>query len=278
MHKGYNATLIKDNDRVVGVSLGSNFCAEHEMGIKDIRHFFGLDGSKPGIEGRRINNVPERFGWVDSIPVPYQGGNIKASGFAICVKPYLFDSKKEKILQGAVQLAIKCDGWNASDEDIFAAWSSHDFCVVSHVSNYIVHLREIYEAIANHRAVIWCGGAGAFANPGLSFGIISRFPDDIKEEWYYNDININKIKEEFYKQVIITGYKYKLEERFKLEMGKFGAGRYLFALTPKFYNKKDGLKMWINDGQSCHGWVTVKDIEDYLNNNSGKIREKLDSN
>ena len=50
-----NLTVYRnDIGELIGVGLGSDFCAEHEWGIKKLKNRFKIDDTKDGIEKRAI--------------------------------------------------------------------------------------------------------------------------------------------------------------------------------------------------------------------------------
>ena len=56
MRRGYsNSGLIEENGTFFGISLGSDFCAEHEWGTKELQEILGIDSKKMGIDGRTIS-------------------------------------------------------------------------------------------------------------------------------------------------------------------------------------------------------------------------------
>jgi len=61
MRRGSGAEIVFDKDVFIGVNLGSDACTEHEIGIKELRNYFGMDSNKNGIEKRKITKIPVPF-------------------------------------------------------------------------------------------------------------------------------------------------------------------------------------------------------------------------
>lgn len=233
MRKSYESKLIQDNNGLIGINLGSDMCAEHEWGIKDIKDCLGIDDSLIGLEKRKISSVfDEYLKWFENLD--HDDGNGKWSGFwfgKIYSSPY-FDGR-------------------AFGKDIFCQWDEKGFCVLSNNEKIIKKLKQIYDAFASNDIAVWVGGGGPFKNGGLCIAIASKLPKAIVNAWEKADLE----KIELDKEVEKTGIISKL-----YKAGK----RYHCLKAEKFEGE---LKFWLNpceQDKNNYGWYTVKDLESWI--------------
>ena len=60
MRRGYKEFgIIEENGIFYGISLGWDFCAEHEWGIKGLKRILGINSDNLGIKGRTITKNDE---------------------------------------------------------------------------------------------------------------------------------------------------------------------------------------------------------------------------
>ena len=243
MRKGNEGSLLEDNNgRFLGVSLGADYCAEHEWGIKGLQKEFGFDDpEKFGLARRKITRVSPLLRWAE-------------------VKTKVYRDGKNKQVT-CVGLWVK--GWDRGDDaptgleeffggSLWTGWSERDFGVFSYDAAEAAKLRELYDSMLELDVAIWLGGGGVFRNAGLSIAIASRLPTETTELWDKYDREHKKLKED----VAATGIEYRLK----------AAGLRWFALSPK--RQKDGsIMFWLNPEQqhkyeSC--WATMQDLEDWI--------------
>lgn len=236
MRKAYNSSMVVTGGEVIAVNLGSDQCAEHEWGIKDLRKSFGCndDPSAIGLERRKIGSAPAHLSWQSD------GLNGGMRGMWCPQRPWRNDEPYPP---------------NFSDfrvGKLQAAWDEKSFAAFSSEKEEVAALQVVYEALQHGDGVLWLGGGGIFQNAGLCVGIASRLPADVVQLWERKDSEDIKLKS----AMLATGIESKLK----------AAGLRYFALSPAF--KSDGsLHFWLNPyEQQIHqyGWVTLRDLEDWI--------------
>lgn len=264
MRRGSKPELIYDVERstngpreLLGVNLSSDFCAEHEWGIKDIREMFGLPTGDTvfGLAKRKITRVPKIFAWVKYVSTWYVSRYDVKRGLAKKV------GDKKITNEGFV-----LHNWYPEEPDkmglnselygvgLRAAWSDDDFAVVSNDLGEISAIREIFDEIKKENACIFFGGAAPFSNASLVIAIADRLPANVTEEWFKFDYDQNEIKKEF----AATGIEKLLED----------AGKRYYALSPR--RRDDGsLWYWLNpmeQNRTNFGWFTLEELQAWAKN------------
>lgn len=192
MRRGtFDRKWIMDGDTFIGVSLGSDYCAEHEWGIKDIREDFGvrksviekrLLGLKSvevqlyGIDVRMIHkNRLSFFNQGDTYVLGYTNGNPE-------YLKSLFKTEKEyleRTLEGLVGL-----------------WDGRSFAVISKDKEKMEALRDAFEA---KDIAIFMGASDVFSNgSGLNLCIASKMPQEVKDGMTGIEDRLQKAKCRYY--------------------------------------------------------------------------------
>jgi hypothetical protein len=238
MRRGLENGFLFDNGTLIGVNLGADFVAEHELGIPGIRQSFGMTDKGYGIERRLIRRIPEgshrfgeQFGWI-FLP------HYKASGFCLTYE-----------LNSDMRLR---DAFFNREHTLYTGWSGEDLGAFSTNQTEIEHLKEIYDAMRRLDACIWTGSGHAFKRAGLVVGITSRIPKAHLTAWEKHDREaealVNDAKE--------TG----IEARLK------AAGKEWYALSPN-RSANGQLRFWLNPmGQRNNnfGWFTVEELDAWI--------------
>jgi len=245
-----NGFVFNNNGRVIAVSLGVDYCAEHEWGIPGIKRECGIIDEKIpsfdtsadsvfGLDRRRVTKTPADLRWyVGSV----EGRNRKKTEYEGFWLPSW--NKEEKPSEITF----------SREQTLWTGWTDRDFGAFSTKPEEVVALREIFDALKSDQpdAAIWLGGGGVFVNAGLVIGISSRLDPMVIAAWEKADRNAWEIKQEVKK----TG----IEDRLRM------AKRSYFALSPS--HDKDGtLMFWLNPcDQHLHnsGYFTVKDLDAWI--------------
>lgn len=259
-----NGILKAPDGTVIGIALGADYCAEHEWGIEELKHIFGITEKGYGIERRTITKVPTEVknGWGDT-------------------KSYvrLIDTKKNLIL--LVYQHANDETFDIKNhlihrppksyygDRLITAWDGKSFGISAATKEDREALMAIYDAMMRKDLAIWTGGGGIFKNPGLVLAIASLVPADNAQILYDADVDREKLE----KAVIKTGIVKKLE-RAELE--------YL-ALSPKWASSISGdgetkysVVFWLNPMDQRlynHGWFTVEQLEQWIKG-EGPIPQK----
>jgi hypothetical protein len=294
---GHKTDFVFTEDGVlVGVFLAPDFCAEHESGSQRIRSLFGINRKLDefGIEHRRATAVAgenilfhKRKSGGKTHAILYAAGGYSLSRFqADCLgKPRKPIKKTASYLQ--------CRSY---DEDkVYGAWDESNFAIYTATTEGSEHLETIYKALLDGDGLIMSGGGGEnnpFDKPGLAIGIISRLPENVKQDMYAADEDAYKLKQ----AAKDTGI-YDL----------IGQERY-FALSPSWYfpggdrvhhRNEDGesarekmpetkhpVRFWLNPTNqrvNSAGWFTVEELEAWvkgeapdgpISNRGGDYRKK----
>lgn len=264
MRRANDNGLLKDGDKLIGINLGADYCAEHEWGIKGLRQSFGMKDSGYGLEKRTATLVPQARNW-------------KTMQNVLGVQ--LLETKKETIL--IVGVGDEVEAKNVGqylelgryDDRLVTSWDEKSFGINAQKKEDRQAVIALYNAILRKDIAIWTGGGGVFQNAGLVIAIASAIPADKAKMLYDADVdkeNVRKAGEE-------TGIAKKLEK----------AGKKWFALSPSWLPenmvtvngpRKSAYKVmfWLNpQEQNIHeaGWFTVEELEQWISNQGPCIRK-----
>lgn len=232
-----NKILLADDGGFLGVSLGADYCAEHEWGIEPMRSAFGIQTQLKGVEKRRVTTTPDTLIWVTDPKTKMEG---------IFWTKYKYEwTKPEEYLYNHS---------SGRDSNLpVSGWGKEDFLVASDKPEQIEKLKELFEAFKRQDVAIWLGGGGVFSNSGLCFGIVSRFPADLAKKWQ----DIDEETEAVQKAFDASG----IEEILKK------AGKRYFALSPRRDNSKEaGIVMWLNpmeQDKHNYGWFDLNELRQW---------------
>lgn len=248
-----NGWLLDDNRKLVGISLGSDFTAEHEWGIEGIKESFGIS-SDPKIFGLRRRLISK---------VPTEKIYFKETG-----------TKSILIFHNSRWFA---DDLNKTDKhpmidrelnpyrgDLGTAWDETSFGIYVKDKEGKKRLKQLFEAIQKGAVAIWLGGGGVFQNSGLTIGIVGCIPTDSLQQLFDGDKKIYEADQAAKE----TG----IEEHLKK------SGKRWFALSPGslLKNTKDGdvktaykIMFWLNPMDQNlynYGWFTVEQLKQWAKN------------
>lgn len=232
----FDTEFIRTEDgKPLAVAFGSDFCAEHEMGVKGLEHIFGIKKEIAGIEGHRNTEVPGTLVLVDDGPWRY----------LVCDGAF------------ARERVVKWLGFSESSrDDVETAWSSGSFAFRVR-DDYLDFPHAIYEAIlAKDVAIYPSAQTSPFGGGGPVIAIISRVPKDNKQEFYDADLAIRKLRAAAEK----TGIKKLLKK----------AGKCYFALSPRWANDEETeLQFWLNPCEQHldnYGWFDIQALKQWAEN------------
>lgn len=265
MRRGYNNNkpIIEDNV-FYGVSLGWDYCAEHEWGNNGMRSKFGIKKDKLGIEGRKITAGNVLFKEDDNLCV------------LTSYKPY---SLKENY-QPTDILSHDIKGMY---HDFETAWDENDFCIATKDKSHFPYLRELYEAFQKKNVVIayMKSDIPAFSNSSLCVLIADKLPKEVLDEMYNVD---KKAKDliEYEEKIGVTKLKEKTRNGYKNE-------KYFMACSPRWIDYEDAenreklkqkigtkydIQFWVNysDDDNNYGWYKAEDIIKWLSTPDLKLK------
>lgn len=280
MRRGYKSELIKDdNDQLLGINLGADYCAEHEWGIDGIKNSFGVDvdkSEKPfakwwqsilsivkqpkmGIDKRAITKCPNLVKGEHQISIrDYKKPKSKPTKhmvYYIGFKPYHYSSSSENEYY---EHLIKSGIYSVNEtENVWGWWSENNFMIAS-INKQAINA--LYEAFQNLDVTISVGAGHVFKNGGLHLIIKSRISSEVIEEVYQQDVDNFNLK----KAAVNTKIYEKLEK----------AGKGFYALSPRWKDEeKKEVVFWLNPEDQQNNnfcWCTVEDLEDWIKG-EGKI-------
>jgi hypothetical protein len=246
--------LTNDDGTLVGVNIGADYCAEHEWGIKRIILEFRPNQKKSkkllGAEFLRNKQFPQ-----DSISF------MEVDGY-YCI---YFDRFSHKFYANKITDYIKqyLNGelsYMKDKNDVCGAWCEKDFLIVLKNEEHFNTLREAFET---NDLMISTMGGGVFQNGGLSFLIVSRIPEEVKQSWIDADLSNMSLENDVEKSNIRKILK--------------KAGKRYYALSPRRISKKEmndhntkyDFIFWLNpQEQSIHnnGWYSVEVLKQWAKN------------
>ena len=249
MRRGMNPEMIcNEENEVIGISLDADFCSEHEWGIKGIKAALGIPltcetEDSLGIKARATTVFNEEDFFFEQ----------RDSGICLTFESHRYDKL------GWNNRSLKLD----DAKDVVAAWDKKSFGVV--VSNKDQEfMLALYEAFGNMDVAIWKGSSEAFKSGGLYIFIVSRIPEDIKQQMFDSDLGYFRLK----KATEATNIREILKE----------AGKDFFALRPRWTdgNESKGLEFFLNPKEQDKyntGWFTLDELLEWAQDRGPVIKQ-----
>lgn len=272
-----NYSIIKENDTFYGISLGYDYCAEHEWGIKRMREKLGIEKSddKLGIQNFAISKH-------DCIVF------LKEENVALLTSRRHWKKTEnitiKELLPHDLEFAYR-------NSNLGTAWDEEDFCVVVSGEENIKLLEDLYEQFSKNNIAITRinNSIPAFSNASLSLLIIDRLPKEAIDELYKSDKK-QKDLVDYEAKIGMT----KLKEDTRPTSG-YKKENYYMACSPKWIdyenaenlqkikdNKKTkfDIQYWINysDDDDNYGWYIVEEIREWLSTPGLKLKQIRDGN
>jgi hypothetical protein len=246
MRKTMNPTFLLDGEKVVGINLDADFCAEHEWGIEQLRRRLGISEDPIsqgllGIDGRKTTEFPEEY-----FALPDVDG-YKLLVFCDNVKRWdNFEYLAREMHLGG-------------NTPIRAAWDESSFAIAIK-GKEVEFIQQLFEAFKNKDVAIWLGGGGAFGNAGLVIVIASL----VREEHKAVMLKADESRKRLLEAVKATG----IEEKLKAAGKGFFEDKGYLALSPRWVDEKEtAIHFWLNPNDqrkdNC-GWFTLQDLLDWI--------------
>lgn len=279
-----NYGIVLIDDKFIGISLGFDFCAEHEWGIEGIKRICGMpepNKKNMGVKSRSITKTPV---------LVFNEGVDNNTKHAIMYTGVSWRTNEElekytpRDLEGYVEEIKSRIKWskehnNKMEDPIITAWSGSEFGVAVYGDKETEYLNELYQAFQDKNitiATINLKQKNPFSNNSLMLAITDRLPIEVEESMYLADKEYYD-REDYEKKI---GMK-KLIEKNK---GKYGELHYFMACSPKWinysdekareeskkkYNTKYDIIYWVNysDDDNNYGWYTVEEIRKWMKGN-----------
>lgn len=278
-----NYGLIVIDDKFIGVSLGYDFCAEHEWGIKNLKRIFGIPEpckENMGVKSRSITKNIDYLCFVED--------KVKKVKTAALFTGNKYGEKMDDLPRDLENYKKNIEWnmkWNAEHPDsrhtkdpMVSAWDEGSFGVAVVGDKEVEYLQELRQAFIDVNVVIThinLSPKNPFANSSLSLLIADRIPQESIDAMYAADKEyFDKID---YEEKI--GMK-KILEKHGNKDGYRGA-KYFCACSPKWinyedavareeqkkkYNTKFDIMYWVNysDDNDNSGWYSVEEIREWM--------------
>lgn len=284
---GQDYGIIVIDDKFIGISLGYDFCAEHEWGIKDIKRRFGipeLSKKNLGVEARSISK--------NINCLVFKKETYKKKQFALLYTGYQYrtleeskkniprdlENYKQDILWRAEYDEKHPSREGKKNDPIVTAWSSEAFGVGVMGEKEVGYLEELYQAFNDVNITITYINItpnNPFSNSALCILIKDRIPEEFKKMMYDADKEYQD-RIDYEKKIGMT----KIIEKYGNKNGYKGFGYYC-ACSPKWidyddeenrkakkeeFHTKYDIIYWVNysDDDDTHGYFSVEVIKEWL--------------
>lgn len=254
MRRGNGGSIGVDaNGDLKYVSLGADYCAEHEWGVKGIKLKLGITEEvtkeNAGAGRRSVTKRP------DLTCAKYGLDYVIASR-----SKYVDDSAPEyhDWLDRTLSKPYQDDG----SVNVVGAWDESSFGVrflggpCRHAEK---HRDQLLRAFDSLDVVMWIGGGGVFKNGGLCFGVKSKMESEIFAQWTQVDLDAMELQKASDQTGIIERLK-------KAERG-------YHACLPRWCRDdekkltKHSVIYWLNPREqqaNNFGWFTVEDLDMWI--------------
>ena len=284
---GQDYSIWMVDDKFVGFSLGHDYCAEHEWGIKELRRRFAIpEGSNKnmGIKNRTITRNIENLVFKtetykkQKFALLYTGYSCRTLKESEENIPHCFTNYKQDILWNMEYKANHPSTTRKPKDPIACAWDEEGFGIAVMGEKEVGYLTQLYEAIQKCNVAIThinLMPKNPFSNSSLSVLIVDLLPQEVLDQMYNADL-------EYYSRI---DYEEKIGmAKIKTKYGnKNGHDKknYYMACSAKWIDyddaearekRKKELKTkydiwyWVNysDDDNNHGWYTVEEIREWL--------------
>lgn len=272
----------KDGNVFIGISLGYDYCSEHEWGYVGIKNKYGIPESDKTNKGVKCRTITK-------------GGDeviYKVSGKYALLITKSYRMKGDESFDDLVPTDIK--GYKSSIkfmmednehreegkkyDPIVTAWDERGFCIIVKGNEQIEWLKQLYDAFKDNNIVVASVNllpSNPFSNTSLAIAIADKLPKDVKDDMYDAD-NAGYILSDYCDKIGLT----KLKETKK---NGYRGENYYMALSPKpiseedqkKYNTKYEIIIWNNysDDDENYGWYIFEDIKKWLTTDGLKLAD-----
>jgi hypothetical protein len=278
MRKAFDKTsfIYGLNDEFIGISLGYDFCAEHEWGIAGIKSLLGipieLTEKNIGIDYRTITKFDEE----NVIFQEFDGKvNKKKQKLAILIVDRPWNKEQYKEFPKNLPHDLRSYEIFIDRVGLMCAWDKDSFGIIV-LKEHIDKLRQLYESLKIKDACIGLFGGGAFENAHLTVAIKSKMPEETLDMLKKSDtsslalikvskeINLeekarSKRKDEPFIHISVKWIDYEnAESREKKK---------------KNLNTKYDVQAWVNGSNDNYGWFTVEQVLKWIDSDKKKVAD-----
>ena len=283
-----------NNEKFIGISLGFDFCAEHEWGYDDLKMNFGipeLTKKTLGIKSRNITKCIENLIFLEQtynkkkFAILYTGPNWRPKKECVATLPHYLENYKKDI-ERRMEYDKKHPKESQEEKDlIITAWDGNSFGIGVMDTENVEYLRELYQAFLNKKITIGYVNKmpnNPFNHSSLTIMITDKIPQEYVDMMYSVDKKYWDLVE-YEKKIGMT----KLKEKTRKDShnDKYGHKHgYYIACSAKWIDYDDkierkkqkkelgtkyDIQYWINysDDDNNYGYFIVEEIKEWL---SGK--------
>ena len=263
---------VEKGDSTLGISLGYDFCAEHEWGVRPLEEKLGVWDGDPKTESKIFgerrhlvtNSTSISMKEVTTSYIKKENKTKKTEGtlWMLTSAPDL-DRLVEQYLTGSSYLLERV----FEENEILACWSDSNFLVFSTEKE---KMDQLYVAFKTDRILMWPPAGEFFEGKGLTF--IDKVKLNIEEPDYSNFlIESQKDYKDLWSEVDKTHIFKKLEK----------AGCRFYACSPKRLSSESESKLvdirfWLNPMEQDkynYGWYTLEELEAWAKGEGPILKE-----
>lgn len=291
MRRAYSDfSIIKDGDTFYGISLGYDFCAEHEWGIEDMRRNLGIGKDSKNLslidklkEKLRIGKNPDNLGLANRLVT--KGETVifkknKNNALLTSCLPY-GKNAQEATLEDLIPHDLSRSNLN---KELSTAWDGKQFCIIVSGEQNIANLEDLYNQFQKNNVAITRINSDlpAFSNASLCILVADRIPQESLDDMYMVDKSAKDLVD-YEEKIGLTKLKEKTRNGYKKE-------KYYCACSPRWINYLDAearqkekekigtkydITYWINysDDDDNYGHYTVEEIEKWLSTPGLKLTQ-----
>lgn len=252
-----------ENGELIGITLGFDFCGEHEDGVDPLMRIFGMPDKTPiGLDDRRIRQVPESLSFAR---FTHQPSDKRRKAYP-CAALALHAQDLEAIRNGHLLTFYSepHEEWYDSRDDLACAWSRDNFAILARGEENIPRLAELFQAFQRLDILFGSVRAVSFIDrAGLTFILDSRISDETREQVLEADLDHQRLHE----AARATGIEKRLRD----------AGRRWYALSPAWADEsKTTVRFWLNPVDQhlySANWYTVEELERWAEGTGPVMKE-----
>ena len=191
--------FIDNKKNFIGVSLGYDYCAEHEWGYDDLKRKFGIPELKKktlGVKSRSITKCIENLIFLrqtfkkKKFAILYTGSDWTPKEECAATLPHYLENYKKDI-EWRVEYDKKHPRESQEEKDpITTAWDGNSFGIGVMGAENAEYLYELYQAFLNKKITIGCVNKmpnNPFNHSSLTIMITDKIPQEYVDMMYSVD-------------------------------------------------------------------------------------------
>lgn len=272
MRQAYQSIALIGMPLPFAISLGFDFCAEHETGLRGIQNGLGIDpDAEPGL-ARRQATIKGRnlFDYVHFKDFPKDTKTMRAE-----TRLMVDFGERDRNLQmfETRRMGLMRD----MGKDIYSCWREDAFCVQAYSDEAREFISALHDAILSGDICLGHGVSQAFGRSPLTLAIPSRMPPEVSRKILDDDLAHDRL--------IAAAFETGIEARLK------AAGLGFYHLRPEWTDHFETLVgrkgkpsdetehqviFFLNpmrQSETNYGWFTVEELDQWIDG-QGPILKK----